>query len=91
MVDTTCSSLQQLCQRKNVSPHKCCTAALLVSLGLSQRTRVSCAVWLVYEQVAIAALDTRAKELAVSLVQKIRKKFPNSSRTYRLTVRHLSF
>lgn len=45
------------------------------------------AVWLVYEQVAIAALDTRAMELAISLIQKIRKKFPTSSRTYRLTVR----
>ena len=45
-----------------------------------------CTVWLVYEQVAIAALDTRAMELAVPLVQRIRKKFPTSSRTYRLTV-----
>ncbi len=43
-------------------------------------------MWLVYEQVAIAALDTRAMELAISLIQKIRKKFPSSSRTYRLTV-----
>lgn len=42
-------------------------------------------LWLVYEQVAIAALDTRAMELAIPLVQKIRKKFPTSSRTYRLT------
>ena len=47
------------------------------------------AVWLVYEQVAIAALDTRAMELAISLIQKIRKKFPTSSRTYRLTVRNV--
>ena len=46
----------------------------------------TCAVWAVYEQVAIAALDSRAVELAISLIQKIRKKFPKSSRTYRLTV-----
>lgn len=46
-------------------------------------------LWLVYEQVAIAALDTRAMELAISLIQKIRKKFPTSSRTYRLTSLYL--
>jgi len=46
-------------------------------------------LWLVYEQVAIAALDTRAMELAISLIQKIRKKFPSSSRTYRLTSLYL--
>lgn len=46
-------------------------------------------LWLVYEQVAVAALDTRAMELAISLIQKIRKKFPSSSRTYRLTSLYL--
>lgn len=44
------------------------------------------AVWLVYEQVAIAALDCRALDLAVKLVSKIRKRFPKSSRTHRLMV-----
>lgn len=62
----------------------------IACLRLYQHTLLSCAVWLIYEQVAIAALDTRAMELAISLIQKIRKKFPNSSRTYRLTVRHLT-
>ncbi|KAL3162216.1 hypothetical protein ABBQ32_009921 [Trebouxia sp. C0010 RCD-2024] len=46
-------------------------------------------LWLVYEQVAIAALDSRAMALATSLIQKIRKKFPKSSRTHRLTSMYL--
>ena len=44
------------------------------------------AVWLVYEQIAIAALDCRASDLASKLVTKIRKRFPKASRTHRLTV-----
>lgn len=45
------------------------------------------AVWLVTEQVAVAALDTRAFELAIELVRDVKKKFPDSQRTVRLTVR----
>lgn len=61
---------------------------MLLSQDCLSTPRLSCAVWLVYEQVAIAALDSRAMALATSLIQKVRKKFPKSSRTHRLTVRH---
>lgn len=74
-------------ERKLTDTHMCPWLHGFAALRLCQHAQMSCAVWLIYEQVAIAALDTRAMELAISLVQKIRKKFPNSTRTYRLTVR----
>jgi len=45
------------------------------------------AVWLITEQVALAAMDTGALELAVELVKDVKKKFPSSQRAIRLTVR----
>lgn len=38
------------------------------------------------EQTAEAALDVRALELAFTIVQEVREKFPNAQRTVRLTV-----
>ena len=72
---------------KNVDWKSAHIWAVLLSQDELSTCRLSCAVWLVYEQVAIAALDSRAMALATSLIQKIRKKFPKSSRTHRLTVR----
>lgn len=46
------------------------------------------AVWLITEQVAVAAMDTKALQLAVELVGDIKRKFPSSQRAIRLTVRH---
>lgn len=45
------------------------------------------AAWLIAEQVAVAAMDTRALELALELIKEIRRKFPDSQRSLRLTVR----
>ena len=45
------------------------------------------AVWLIMEQVAIAALDTRALDLAAELIKDIKAKFPESERSTRLAVR----
>ena len=44
------------------------------------------AVWQVHEQVAIAAMDVRSMDLAFSLVQAVRRRFPDSARAERLTV-----
>lgn len=44
------------------------------------------AVWLIMEQVAIAALDTRALDLAAELIKDIKAKFPESERSTRLAV-----
>ena len=44
-------------------------------------------VWLIMEQVAIAALDTRALDLAAELIKDINAKFPESERSTRLAVR----
>lgn len=46
-------------------------------------------VWLIMEQVAMAALDVKELYLALSLIKEIRGKFPQSQRTLRLTVRPL--
>ena len=43
-------------------------------------------VWLIMEQVAIAALDTRALDLAAELIKDIKAKFPESERSTRLAV-----
>ena len=47
----------------------------------------SCAVWLIMEQVAIAAIDTRALKLAADLIKSIKEKFPDSERSTRLAVK----
>ena len=44
------------------------------------------AVWVVMEQVAEAALDVKALDLAFTIVQEIRKKFPETQRAQRITV-----
>ena len=44
------------------------------------------AVWLIMEQVAIAALDTRALDLAAEVIKEIKAKFPDSERSTRLAV-----
>ena len=44
------------------------------------------AVWLIMEQVAIAALDTSALDLAAELIKDIKAKFPESERSTRLAV-----
>ena len=44
------------------------------------------AVWLLKEQVAIAALDTRALDLAADLIKDIKGRFPESERSTRLAV-----
>lgn len=41
------------------------------------------------EQVAEAALDVKALNLAFTVVQEIREKFPTAQRTDRITVSHL--
>lgn len=43
-------------------------------------------MWLLKEQVAIAALDTRALDLAADLIKDIKGKFPESERSTRLSV-----
>jgi hypothetical protein len=43
-------------------------------------------VWLLKEQVAIAALDTRALDLAGDLIKDIKGRFPKSERSTRLAV-----
>lgn len=48
--------------------------------------RVCYAVWLVHEQVAMAALDCGALAFAVDLIKAVRKKFPDSVRAKRLQV-----
>ncbi|KAK9830829.1 hypothetical protein WJX74_009133 [Apatococcus lobatus] len=42
-------------------------------------------LWQVHEQVAVAAMDVRSMDLAFSLVQAVRKRFPDSARAERLT------
>jgi len=44
-------------------------------------------VWLVKEQVALAAMDGPNPALALRLLESIRSQFPNSRRADRLTVR----
>ncbi|CAK0782567.1 hypothetical protein CVIRNUC_005779 [Coccomyxa viridis] len=41
-------------------------------------------LWLIMEQVAIAAIDTRALKLAADLIKSIKEKFPDSERSTRL-------
>lgn len=43
-------------------------------------------MWLIMEQVAIAALDTRALGLAAELIKEIKGKFPDSERSTHLAV-----
>ena len=81
--------LRQLEAKLDEEECTCVFAFFLHTLSAKTLPHPSCfnnAVWLVYEQVAIAALDCRAMDLAVRLVQKIRKRFPKSSRTHRLIV-----
>uniref|UniRef100_A0A8C6WIH3 ER membrane protein complex subunit 2 n=1 Tax=Neogobius melanostomus TaxID=47308 RepID=A0A8C6WIH3_9GOBI len=42
-------------------------------------------VWIIYEQVMIAALDCRRDDLALTCLQELRKQFPDSHRVKRLT------
>lgn len=42
-------------------------------------------IWVVYEQVCIAALDFCRLDLAEECIKALRKQFPNSTRVYRLT------
>jgi len=42
-------------------------------------------LWVIMEQVAEAALDVRALDLAFTIVQEIRKKFPDTQRAQRIT------
>lgn len=51
-----------------------------------QRLRCVCAVWLVKEQVCIAAMDGPHPKLALQMVEQIRHQFPNSKRADRVTV-----
>ena len=44
------------------------------------------AVWTTMEQVAEAAADVGALDLAFTIVSEIRKKFPDSQRAMRITV-----
>ena len=44
-------------------------------------------MWLVKEQVAVAAMDGPSVKLALQLVDQIRRQFPDSKRSDRLTVR----
>ena len=44
------------------------------------------AVWEVHEQVAVAAMETGCKELALKLVQNVHKRFPTGARGSRLMV-----
>ena len=44
------------------------------------------AVWLVHEQVAIAALDCSSLPFAASLIRAVARRFPTASRTRRLQV-----
>ena len=44
------------------------------------------AVWTTMEQVAEAAADVGALDLAFTIVSEIRKKFPDSQRAQRITV-----
>lgn len=60
--------------------------ARLCSLSFGCCGPPSLAVWLVYEQVAIAALDSGALEFAASIIKIVSERFPLSSRTRRLQV-----
>lgn len=44
-------------------------------------------MWIVHEQVAIAALDCGAHPFARSLIKAINRRFPDSKRAFRLQVR----
>ncbi|CAL5228783.1 g11975 [Coccomyxa viridis] len=46
-------------------------------------------LWLIMEQVAIAAIDTRALDLAAELIKDIKAKFPESERSTRLAEMYL--
>lgn len=84
-------------QRRNVSgipdslqhshPQACVCICVQPGCPTSCSPAASLAVWLVYEQVAIAALDSGATEFAASIVKIISERFPLSSRTRRLQVR----
>jgi hypothetical protein len=45
------------------------------------------AVWLVHEQVAVAAMDSASLPFAASLIKAVKRRFPTASRTRRLQVR----
>ncbi|MEQ2259255.1 ER membrane complex subunit 2 [Xenotaenia resolanae] len=42
-------------------------------------------IWIIYEQVMIAALDCSRDDLALTCLQELRKQFPDSHRVKRLT------
>ncbi|KNZ44004.1 uncharacterized protein VP01_960g1 [Puccinia sorghi] len=60
-----------------------------VILGASVRaSRLADDIWTVYEQIAVAALDTGDVQLAKTVIQRLEGKFPNSAR---VTVLHGMF
>jgi len=60
-----------------------------VILGASGRaSRLADDIWTVYEQIAVAALDTGDVQLAKTVIQRLEAKFPNSAR---VTVLHGMF
>ena len=59
-----------------------------INLHASHRHKHACfAVWLVHEQVAIAALELHDEKLATALVRNVHTRFPKGSRASRLAVR----
>ena len=59
-----------------------------IDLRASHRHTHACiAVWLVHEQVAIAALELHDEKLATALVRNVHMRFPKGTRASRLAVR----
>ena len=59
-----------------------------INLRASHRhTHAHAAVWLVHEQVAIAALELHDEKLATAIVRNVHTRFPKGSRASRLAVR----
>ena len=56
------------------------------SVAMATKMLFCLAVWLVKEQVAVAAMDGPNPALALQLLEQIRSQFPNSRRADRLTV-----